>query len=137
MDEIHPFRAWRYNLSKVHSLENVITPPYDVIDSALSDQLHQKNPYNVIRLILDPIRPTDDDKNNRYTRSARTLKDWQSSGIVQQEERPSIYVYYQTFDWKGSHIPSRIHEPRSSRKVWPGENLYPTSKHSRGPRLIG
>lgn len=134
MAEIHPFRAWRYNLNKVQSLENVIAPPYDVIDTSLSDQLHHKSPFNVIRLILDPIKPTDDDKNNRYTRSARTLKDWQSAGVVQQEERPSIYVYYQTFDWEGKSYTRRGFMSRVRLEKFGQGKIYPHEQTLSGPK---
>ena len=52
MVAIHPFRGLRYNLQKVSDLSTVIAPPYDVIDAEAQEQLYQRSPHNVIRLIL-------------------------------------------------------------------------------------
>ena len=83
MPEIQAFRAVRYNLGQVGSLANVIAPPYDVIGPELQDELYQKSPYNVIRLILNKIEPGDDDEaNNRYTRAKRFYRDWCSEGVL-------------------------------------------------------
>ena len=38
---IAPFRALRYNPAKIQHLEEVVTPPYDVIDSALQTALYE------------------------------------------------------------------------------------------------
>ncbi len=70
MAEIHAFRAFRYDLGRVGALSDVIAPPYDVIDAGLQQQLYNRSPYNVIRLILNKELPTDSETDNRYTRSA-------------------------------------------------------------------
>ena len=75
MPNIQPFEGLRYNLAQIGSLSDVVAPPYDVIDPALQDALYEKHPNNVVRLILNKMLPTDDEQNNRYTRSARELKD--------------------------------------------------------------
>jgi len=51
MADIRAFRATRYDLGRTGALAEVIAPPYDVIDQALSDKLHAQSPYNVIRLM--------------------------------------------------------------------------------------
>ena len=40
--QIAPFAALRYNLDKVGKLDDVIAPPYDVIDDALQQKLYDK-----------------------------------------------------------------------------------------------
>ncbi|MGL6226697.1 MAG: DUF1015 domain-containing protein [Thermoguttaceae bacterium] len=97
MPKIQPFPAFRYNLEQVESLNNVVAPPYDVIDDKLNDTLLARHPHNVVRLILDKMNPTDDEANNRYTRSAKTLKTWKESGVLQQDAIPAIYVYHQIY----------------------------------------
>jgi uncharacterized protein (DUF1015 family) len=52
MADVQPFRAFRYNLARVGALEDVMAPPYDVIDPVLQKQLHDRHPSNVVRLIL-------------------------------------------------------------------------------------
>ncbi len=134
MAEVRPFQAWRYDLSKVGKLDRVIAPPYDVIDSALSDQLHAQSPHNVIRLILDPILPTDDDSNNRYTRSAKTLAEWKASGMVKEDARPAFYVYYETFLWEGKEYTRKGFMGRVRLEKFGQGKIYPHEQTMSGPK---
>ncbi len=101
MPNIQAFEGLRYNLAQVGSLGDVIAPPYDVISPEEQDELYAKHPNNVVRLILNKMNPTDDEQNNRYTRSARELKDWKENGVLVKENRPTIYVYHQIFEANG------------------------------------
>lgn len=101
MPNIQPFQGLRYNLAQVGSLSDVVAPPYDVISPEMQDALYAKHPNNVVRLILNKQNPTDDEQDNRYTRSARTLKEWKESGVLVKEPNPSIYVYHQIFEAQG------------------------------------
>ena len=67
MADVQPFRAFRYNLARVGALEDVMAPPYDVIDPVLQKQLHDRHPSNVVRLILGYETPEDNDGDNRAT----------------------------------------------------------------------
>jgi uncharacterized protein (DUF1015 family) len=100
MADIRAFRAFRYDLGRVGSLSDVIAPPYDVIDSQLQDALYARNPNNVIRLILSKEFPTDNDRDNRYTRAANCLRDWQRDGVLVQDSARSLYVYHQEFEFE-------------------------------------
>ena len=95
MPEIQAFRGWRYNLGHVGSLSDVICPPYDVIGPEFQTELYKKHPANVIRLELNRQEPGDDESSNKYTRTARFLKNWLSEGVLQTENDPAIYVYHQ------------------------------------------
>jgi len=97
MADIQPFRAYRYDLGRVGALGDVIAPPYDVIDAALQQQLYDRSPFNVIRLILNQETPADIDKDNRYTRSARCLKEWLADDVLVQDSARGLYVYHQDF----------------------------------------
>ncbi len=103
----------------------MIAPPYDVIGPELQDELYQKSPHNVIRLILNKIEPGDDDAvNNRYTRAARFLRDWQSEGVLYTDPDPAIYVYHQEFTAEGVTYNRRgIHGPCAAFPVWRGQGL--------------
>jgi uncharacterized protein (DUF1015 family) len=97
MPVIQAFRAIRYDLGHVGSLSNVVAPPYDVIDADLQRELYDKHPHNVVRLILNRDEPDDNERNNRYTRAARLLRQWQRDRILFTEADPAIYVYHQVF----------------------------------------
>ena len=98
---IQPFQGLRYNLAQIGSLSDVVAPPYDVISPEQQDALYAKHPNNVVRLILNKMNPDDDEQNNRYTRSARELKEWKENGVLIKEAQPSIYVYHQIFTAQG------------------------------------
>src|SRR4051812_42405484 len=97
MPDIQAFRGIRFELGHVGSLSNVIAPPYDVIDSELQQQLLDKHPANVVRLILNTEEPGDDEHDNRYTRAARLMRLWRRDGVLFQESDPALYVYHQVF----------------------------------------
>lgn len=124
-------------MNRVGRLADVIAPPYDVIDDVLSEQLHAKSPYNVIRLILNPIRPTDTDFDNRYTRSARTLADWTSDGVLTEEAVPCLYLYSQTYEVDGKSLTRRgvLAQVRLQRfgagAIYPHEETLPGPKADR------
>lgn len=93
MPEIKPFKAWRYDSKKVSNLANVLAPPYDVISKKEQEALHDKSPYNAIRLELGK----DTTGENKYQRAARVLGDWKKQGVLVREADPSIYVYTQDY----------------------------------------
>ncbi len=99
--EIKPFSGYRYNTDKIANLDDVVAPPYDVIDEAQQEALMKKHPNNVVRLILDKILPSDDASDNRYIRTAKTLAEWKESGVLKQDEKPSLYVYHEVFEADG------------------------------------
>src|ERR1700685_3642410 len=65
MADIIPFRALRYNLSKVSPGE-VLTQPYDKINPAMQERYYQLSPYNLVRIMLGKSEPGDNDGENVY-----------------------------------------------------------------------
>lgn len=90
MPEIIPFRGVLYNQSKVN-IDDVVAPPYDVISPEQQQKLYERNPYNVIRLILGR-------EDDRYTSAANHLKEWQGRQILVRDEKPAFYIICQTFN---------------------------------------
>ena len=64
MVEVSPFKGIIYNNEKIDNLENVVSPPYDIISEDMQNELYQKNPYNFVQLILGKIFPNDSVKSN-------------------------------------------------------------------------
>lgn len=85
-----PFPGFRPALKAGETVENRISPPYDVIDAEYLEEL-QSNYHNITRLTLKP----DDDR--RYRGSRRELDNWIKDGSLVQDSK-SFYVYQQTFD---------------------------------------
>ena len=138
MADFRPFRAWRYNSSKV-DFQKMIAPPYDVISEAEQAQLYARSPHNCIRLILNKIEATDTEQNSRYTRARKCYSDWQNEEVLIREEKPSFYYYRQTFadpdtgvQKERSSILGRLHlEPFEKGVVVPHEKTLSKPRADR------
>jgi len=104
MVDIVPFRGLLFDQKKTGPAEQVTAPPYDVISPQQQDVLYEKNPFNVVRLILEKEYPADDEENNRYTRSSATFNQWIKDNILIKDERPGFYVYSQEYTSEGQSV---------------------------------
>jgi uncharacterized protein (DUF1015 family) len=74
-------------------LSDVVTPPYDVIDPLLRDNLEKRSLYNFVRIDLpDPSAGED-----RYRRAADILNSYRANGTIRQDDAPAVYRYHQVF----------------------------------------
>jgi uncharacterized protein (DUF1015 family) len=96
MAHIEPFRAFRYDATKV-ALAEVATQPYDKITPAMQDRYYAVSPYNLVRIILGKRQTSDTPGNDPYTRAAKSFRDWRQEGILRQDPETSIYRYVQRF----------------------------------------
>jgi uncharacterized protein (DUF1015 family) len=94
MAEIKPLRAWRYSHANSKNIEAITSPLFDVVSEKQRKALYQ-NPFNSIHLSV-PQEP------NASERAAKLLADWKSTGVIEQDHLPGIYVYYQYFKLTGS-----------------------------------
>jgi len=97
MAKIVPFRALRYDTSRIENPDLVMAPPYDVISPSLQETLYHRSPVNVVRLILGKTSPEDSETDNRYTRSAADFEQWQQEEVLQRDGAPSVYLYDQEY----------------------------------------
>jgi uncharacterized protein (DUF1015 family) len=134
MADIRAFRAYRYDLGRVGALSDVVAPPYDVIDPALQQSLYDRSPHNVIRLILNKEEPGDNEAENRYTRAARFLRDWQSDDILVQDSARSLYVYHQEFTVEGRRYTRRGFLARVRLEPFGAGRIYPHEETMAGPK---
>ena len=134
MPEIRPFRAVRYDLATVGALSDVLAPPYDVIGPDLQESLYQASPYNVIRLELNREAPGDAPGQDRYTRAAKTIKEWRRSGILAEDPHPSLYVYHQTFTVEGKTCTRRGFLARVRLEPFGSGRIYPHEQTLAGPK---
>ena len=102
MVEIAPFNGIYYNREKIGNLDDVMSPPYDIISEEMQHKLYEKHPYNIVRLILGKEYPDDTSENNRYTRAAKFLKEWLEKGVLIKSEKPAIYPYKIDYEIKGT-----------------------------------
>ncbi len=93
MVEIAPFKGMIYNKEKIKKLDDVMSPPYDIISEQMQNELYNKNQFNFVKLILGKILPNDTDANNRYTRAKQLFDAWQQQEILIPSQTPAIFPY--------------------------------------------
>ena len=127
--EIRPFRAIRYT-EKAGNPENLITQPYDKIDSELQKVYYEKSPYNYCRLIL-PL------ESNKYEVAQQRITEWLKDGILQKDESPAIFVSRQQFSLNnkkyeriGIIAALRLYDYKENM-VFPHEGTYKAPKADR------
>jgi uncharacterized protein (DUF1015 family) len=148
MARIYPFRALRYDTSRVR-MEDVVTQPYDKITPEMQQRYYERSPYNLIRIILGKHEPDDtepqdflpagEQAHNVYTRAAEWLKEWRAEKILAEEAEPALYGYSQTYTMPGT---SEIRERRgfialghlydyADKVVYRHEQTFPKHKSDR------
>ncbi len=137
MADFRPFRALRYRPQVAGDLAALLAPPYDVIDAGEQAALHERSPYNVVRLELGETRPNDRERSNRYTRAAAALAEWRSSNALAKDQEPAFYVYTLEFEHEGRRY-RRTHlfgllrlEAWEAGAVRPHEETMPGPKEDR------
>ncbi len=98
MAEVKPFRGYLFNQKRFSSLADVVTPPYDVITPKQQETFYDKNPFNIIRIILGKDEPGDNSDKNRYIRARDFLNDWIDKKILVLDKKPAIYYLTQEFN---------------------------------------
>ncbi|MEX1142035.1 MAG: DUF1015 family protein [Thermoleophilaceae bacterium] len=93
MAEVQPLQTLRYEQAVVGPLDDVIAPPYDVIDDELRAALVARSPYNVVEIDL-PVDPAGGD---RYAHAAATLSGWRERGAVVQEDESAFWALDQEY----------------------------------------
>lgn len=104
MVRVKPFRAFRYDESKVGDLSKVVTPPYDIIKGAKVDELQGLSEHNIAWIIKNKPRDDDTPENNQYTRARDYLNKWVVDNSLKQDEKESFYVYGQDFEVEGKNL---------------------------------
>lgn len=98
MPRLFPFSALRYTAS-AGRLEDVLAPPYDVIDDAMAADLRARSQWNSVRLILP-----EGDVASRYEQAAADLESWKETGMLAADPQPSVYVYRQEYEQGGQAV---------------------------------
>ena len=138
MAVVLPFQGYRYNPERVADLAAVVSPPYDVISEESRRRLHLQHPLNVIRLILGEDRAGDGAGENRYVRARRYFEEWERTGILVSEDRPTFYIHQQDYAWRRAERRVRTGligavrlEDYRARVILPHEGTLPGPKADR------
>jgi uncharacterized protein (DUF1015 family) len=93
MAEVLPLFALHYHLAAVGSLDDVLAPPYDVIDPEQRRELVARSPFNAVEVDL-PEAPTGTDP---YEHAAEVLEEWTLQGILTADREPSVWALTQDY----------------------------------------
>lgn len=131
MADVEPLRALHYNLSKTGGLQDVVAPPYDVIDAPHRADLAGRSPYNVVQIDL----PEGEDP---YENAARILNDWQEQQVIVQDPEPAFWLLEQDYTGPDGQRRTRTGffarvrvEEYGPGRVRPHERTHPGPKEDR------
>lgn len=119
---IAPFCALRFNPGKLACMEDVVTPPYDVIDEKGKAAFQARNPHNMIYLDISKSPGKGDESDERYSSARDYFNKWQEEEVLIRDAAPGFYLYL--IDYK---LPSGL---RFTRKGFIG--LVKLSDFSEG-----
>ena len=92
---VAPFRALRFDDARV-DLATATSPPHDCITTAQRDAFAAQDPHNVVRVVLPPEQPGDQEapsSPNKFERAAAALRAWMADGTMARDGRPALYRY--------------------------------------------
>ncbi|MEN8200358.1 MAG: DUF1015 domain-containing protein [Thermodesulfobacteriota bacterium] len=90
---IAPFKGVSFNVKKVGSLDDVVTPPYDVINENAAAAFISKNPYSMIRLDITKNPGGDSGSDSRYQDVADLFHQWLEGGVLTRDNQQALYLY--------------------------------------------
>ena len=132
MAEIKPLRALYYDLERSGGLQDVVAPPYDVIDAPQRADLEARSPYNVVRVDL-PVGGED-----RYELAAARMSSWREQGVIVEDETSALWTLAQDYTGpdgrrrtrQGFFARVRI-EDYGAGRIRPHERTHPGPKEDR------
>lgn len=132
MPLLKPLRALRYDAAKAGPLDDLVSPPHDVITPERKARLLAASPYNAVRL----VRPDDPDE------AAGMLAEWRETGILVREEKPAVWALEEEFTGPDARtrtrrgLAARVRlEPYESGRILPHERTFERAKDTRLPLL--
>ena len=131
MAEILPFHGVRYR-SREKDLARVLAPPYDVITPAQRDELYERDPHNIVRVVLNR---TPGDRG--YAEAGETYARWLRDGVLGEDDGEALYVLEQGFTGGGRTLRRfgllarfRAEDPEK-RIILPHEHTRAAAKEDR------
>src|SRR5580765_4258423 len=100
MADVRPIEALRYDLDMVGALQDVVAPPYDVIDTAMRSELLARSPYNAVAIDLPKpygeTGPQSEGEGDPYEGAAEKIAAWLEAGALVEDE-PAIWAMEQEY----------------------------------------
>ena len=134
-DLVAPFRGERY--AAAEKLSRLIAPPYDVIDPAERARYAALDRDNIVHVMLPEARPGQPD-DDRYQAAAERLAAWRTTGVLQRDPDPVLYVMAQDFTLPTGEKCTRrgvfaaaVAEGYEPRRIRPHEHTHAGPKADR------
>ena len=132
MAEIQPLRALHYDPAVTGGLQDVVSPPYDVIDADQRAALLERSPHNVVAIDLP------EGGEARYDHAAATLAQWREQGVIVADDTPALWTLAQEYTGpdgqrrtrQGFLARVRVEEYGPGR-IRPPERTHPGPKEDR------
>ena len=104
MARIFPIKGIMYNSELDNDLGKFLCPPFDVVDDNDKNKLYGISEFNVIRLENGKSFISDDNDENKYTRSSKFLDEWLSKSILIKDNEESLFILEEIFENNNKHI---------------------------------
>ncbi len=134
MADVRPLPALHYDLDKVGSLQQVVAPPYDVINADQRAELVARSPYNAVEVDL----PQGGSGEDPYRHAAEHPRGVGKRGVLQRDGEPSLWALTQDYtapdgSARTRHaILARVRvEDYGAGRVRPHERTQPGPKQDR------
>ena len=128
MADVQPLKTIRYDPAVAGPLEDLIAPPYDVIDTGQRAELAARSPHNVVELDLP----------RSYDGAAEKLAEWLASGAMVQEDQPAMWALRQDYAAPDGSERTRTGffarvrvEDYGAGRIRPHERTHPGPKEDR------
>jgi uncharacterized protein (DUF1015 family) len=132
MADVQPLRALHYDPAVAGPLQNVVAPPYDVIDASQRAELITRSPFNVVGVDLPQGEP------DPYASARELFESWQRQGALVRDAEPALWAHSQ--DYTGPDGQRRTRRGFFSRvriegygagRMRPHERTHPGPKEDR------
>jgi len=132
MADVQPLRALHYDPAVAGPLQDVVAPPYDVIDSSQRAALIERSRFNVAAVDLPQGEP------DPYAAAHELFESWQREGALVRDEQPALWAHTQDYSGpdgerrtrRGFFCRVRI-EGYGPGRVRPHERTHPGPKEDR------
>src|SRR5215207_6360430 len=128
MVDVQPLKTLRYEPGVAGPLEDLIAPPYDVIDDELRAELAGRSPHNVVEVDLP----------ESYEGAAEKLGEWRERGVLVSEDEAAIWVLRQAYTAPDGSTRTRTGffarvrvEEYGAGRIRPHERTHPGPKEDR------
>jgi uncharacterized protein (DUF1015 family) len=141
MADVRPIDALHYDLAVVGSLQDVASPPYDVIDVDQRAALLARSPYNAVAVDLPKpygASGPQETGGDPYAEAAEKVEAWREAGALVDDPEPAIWAMAQDYTAPdgsqhtrhGILVKVRV-EDYGAGKVRPHERTLPGPKKDR------